>query len=190
MKFDNRALVLMAAAIVINMVVGQIVVWVKLPLYLDSIGTVLIGILIGPIAGAITGTLANLLLGLLFDPVFIPFAPVALIIGLTAGILARYGWFASLWKAVIAGAVICVISTLVSTPIVVYMFGGVTGSGTDFATAYMLAVGQNLIQSVLLSNLVLNMADKIITTVVAFLIAQRLPRNLTSSLPFFAYSRS
>ncbi len=190
MKFDNRTLVLMAAAIVINIVVGQIVAWVKLPLFLDSIGTVLVAILAGPIAGAIVGLLANLIWGLILDPVAAAFFPVAIVIGLTAGVLARYGWFANLWKTIVAGAIICVISTIVSIPIIVYMFGGVTGSGTDFATAYLLAIGQNLIQSVALSNLVQNMGDKIITAVVAFLIAQRLPRNLTSSMPFFAYSRS
>ena len=47
MKFDNKTLVLMAAAIVINIVVGQIVAWLKLPLFIDSIGTILVGILAG-----------------------------------------------------------------------------------------------------------------------------------------------
>ncbi|MBZ9935708.1 ECF transporter S component [Mesorhizobium sp. BR1-1-16] len=190
MKFDNRTLVLMAAAIVINIVVGQIVAWLKLPLFIDSIGTVLVGILAGPIAGAIVGTLACLIWGLILDPVAAAFFPVALVIGATAGILARYGWFSSLWKTVVSGAIIAVISTIVSIPIIVYMFGGVTGSGTDFATAYLLAMGTQLIQSVAISNLVQNLADKIITAVIAWLIATRLPRNFTTGLPFFAYTKA
>jgi energy-coupling factor transport system substrate-specific component len=189
MKFETRTLVLMAGAIVINIVVGQIVAWLKLPLFLDSIGTVLVGILAGPIAGAIVGTLGNLIWGLILDPVAAAFFPVALVIGLVAGLCARYGLFANLWKTILSGVIICVISTIVATPIVVYMFGGVTGSGTDFATAYMLAMGSQLLQSVAISNLGLNVIDKVITAVVAWLIASRLPRNVTSSLPFFAYSR-
>jgi len=190
MKFDNRTLVLMAAAIVINIVVGQIVTWLKLPIFLDSIGTVLVAILAGPIAGAIVGVIANLLWGLLFNPVAAAFFPVALVIGLAAGILARYGWFSNLWKTVVSGVIISIVSTIVAIPIVAYMFGGATGSGTDFMTAYMLAVGNGFWESIAVSNLVQNLGDKIITAVVAFLIAIRLPRNVTSSMPFFAYSRA
>jgi energy-coupling factor transport system substrate-specific component len=189
MKFDNRTLVLMAAAIVINIVVGQIVTWLKLPVFLDSIGTVLVAIMAGPIAGAIVGTLSNLIWGLIFNPVAAAFFPVALVIGLSAGILARYGWFTNLWKTVVAGVIISIASTIVAIPIVAYMFGGATGSGTDFMTAYMLAVGNGFLESIAISNLVQNLADKVITVVVAFLIAMRLPRNLTSGFPFFNYSK-
>ncbi len=189
MKFDNRTLVLMAAAIVINIVVGQIVAWLKLPLFIDSIGTILVGILAGPIAGAIVGVLANLIWGLILDPVAAAFFPVALVIGLAAGILARYGWFANLGKTIVSGIIISIVSTLVAIPIIVYMFGGVTGSGTDFATAYLLAMGTQLIQSVAISNLIQNLADKIITAVIAWVIATRLPRNFTTGLPFFAYTK-
>jgi energy-coupling factor transport system substrate-specific component len=189
MKFTTKTLVLMAAAIVINIVVGQIVAWVKLPLFLDSIGTVLVGILAGPLAGAIVGTLSHLIWGLILDPVAAAFFPVALVIGLTAGICARYGLFANIGKAIISGVIITITSTIVSIPIVVYMFGGVTGSGTDFMTTYMLAMGGQLLQSVAISNLVQNVADKVITAVIAWLIASRLPNNLTSGMPFFAYSR-
>ena len=190
MKFDNRTLVLMAAAIVINIVVGQIVAWLKLPIFLDSIGTVLVAILAGPIAGAITGLLANLIWGLILDPVAAAFFPVAVVIGLTAGILARYGWFSSQAKTIVAGIIVTITSTIVSIPIIVYMFGGVTGSGTDFATAYLLAMGNQLIASVAVSNLIQNLADKVITCVVAWLIAIRLPRNFTTGLPFFAYTKA
>ncbi|MCX5494344.1 hypothetical protein OSH11_06505 [Kaistia dalseonensis] len=189
MQFTTKTLVLMAAAIVINIVVGQIVAWVKLPLFLDSIGTVLVAILAGPLAGAVVGTVSNLIWGLLFNPVAAAFFPVALVIGLTAGICARYGLFANLGKAIVSGLIITITSTIVSIPIVVYMFGGVTGSGTDFMTTYMLAMGTELINSVSISNLVQNIPDKVITAVVAYVIASGLPKNMTSGMPFFAYSR-
>lgn len=88
MKLDTKSLVLMAVAIVINVVVGQIAVWIKLPLYVDAVGTVLVGILAGPFAGALTGVLTNLIWGLISDPVAAAFFPVSLVIGLAAGFLA------------------------------------------------------------------------------------------------------
>ncbi|MBM4414599.1 MAG: hypothetical protein FJ040_14270, partial [Chloroflexi bacterium] len=58
-------IVLMALAIAMNIVVGQLVTVLKLPIYLDSIGTVLVGALLGPIAGGLTGLLANVIWSLL-----------------------------------------------------------------------------------------------------------------------------
>ena len=46
----------MPVAIAINIVLGYTVQTVlKLPIYLDSIGTILVGVLAGPLAGALTG---------------------------------------------------------------------------------------------------------------------------------------
>ena len=50
---DTRTIVLIPIAIAINIVLGQTVsAALKLPIYLDSIGTILVGVLAGPIAGA------------------------------------------------------------------------------------------------------------------------------------------
>ena len=60
--FSTRVIALMPAAIAINIVLGYTVQTVlKLPIYLDSIGTILVGVLAGPIAGALTGILSNLI---------------------------------------------------------------------------------------------------------------------------------
>ena len=189
MKLDTKSLVLMAVAIVINVVVGQIAVWIKLPLYVDAVGTVLVGILAGPFAGALTGVLTNLIWGLISDPVAAAFFPVSLVIGGLAGILARMGWFKSIGMTIASGVVIGVISTIVAVPIIVYLFGGVTGAGPDFATAYLLAVGQELVQSVAIANLVQNLADKILTCLIAWLIVKRLPMRFTSGFAFYGYSK-
>ena len=52
-QFDTRTIVLIPIAIAINIVLGQTVAAaLKVPIYLDSIGTILVGVLAGPIAGA------------------------------------------------------------------------------------------------------------------------------------------
>ena len=61
-QFDTRTIVLIPIAIAINIILGQTVsAALKVPVYLDSIGTILVGVLAGPIAGAVTGGLANLI---------------------------------------------------------------------------------------------------------------------------------
>ena len=97
-QFDTRTLVLMPIAIAINIILGATVAnALKLPIYLDSIGTILVAALAGPIPGALTGLLANLLWTYVIPPPFqngpaAAFAIVAAIIGLIAGMVARMGW--------------------------------------------------------------------------------------------------
>jgi len=91
--FSTRVIALMPVAIAINIVLGAIVQqYLKLPIYLDSIGTILVGVLAGPIPGAITGVLSNLIWQ--YAPVIGggtigPFAITAGVIGLLAGL---WGW--------------------------------------------------------------------------------------------------
>jgi hypothetical protein len=101
-SFSTRTIVLMPIAIALNVVLGQTVgTALKLPVYLDSIGTILVGVLAGPIAGAATGLLSNLawtflLAGTPFgSPYAWPFAIVAVEIGLVAGIFGYAGVFRS-----------------------------------------------------------------------------------------------
>ena len=101
-QFDTRTIVLIPFAIAINVVLGQTVATaLKVPVYLDSIGTILVGVLAGPFAGAATGLLSNLawtflLAGTPFGSPFAwPFAIVAVEIGLLAGVFGYAGVFRS-----------------------------------------------------------------------------------------------
>ena len=97
-QFDTRTIVLMPVAIAINIVLGAAVAnALKIPIYLDSIGTILVAALAGPIPGALTGFLSNMLWTYVVPPPFnsgaaAAFAIVAAVIGLMAGLIARAGW--------------------------------------------------------------------------------------------------
>lgn len=97
-QFDTRTIVLMPAAMALNIVLGTAVASaLKIPIYLDSVGTILVAALAGPLAGALTGFLANVVWTYLAPPPFgspfaAPFAVVAVVIGLLAGTFARWGW--------------------------------------------------------------------------------------------------
>jgi hypothetical protein len=98
-RFDTRTIVLIPIAIAINIVLGQTVAAVlKVPIYLDSIGTVLVGVIAGPLPGLVTGVLANLLWTYVLPPPFhsdfaAPFAFTAAFIGFFAGVVAQLGGF-------------------------------------------------------------------------------------------------
>ena len=118
-RFDTRTLVLIPIAIAINIVLGQTVASVlKVPIYLDSIGTVLVGVLAGPIPGLVTGLVTNLLWQFVLPAPFHSdfagwFAPVAAFIGFFSGVVAQWGFMRSRpntdWVRIAIGALVVAI---------------------------------------------------------------------------------
>ena len=96
-EFTTRTLILMPIAIALNIILGQTVAAaLKIPIYLDSIGTILVGVLAGPLAGAATGFVTNVLWAYVIPPPFQnpplgAFAIVAAVIGLLAGVAGGLG---------------------------------------------------------------------------------------------------
>jgi energy-coupling factor transport system substrate-specific component len=170
-------------AIAINLVIGQLVNVLHLPIFLDSIGTVLVAVLCGPWAGALTGILANVVGGLVLDPGFLPFAPVAGIIGFVAGWLAIAGWFKKWWLVALAGMVITLALSVVASPIKIAVYGGITPNAVGVLTAYLVATGQDFLQSVLTVIVFSNLADKILTNFIVFFILIGLPSRYVNRFP-------
>ena len=97
-QFTTRTIVLMPVGIAINIVLGSAVAnALKIPVYLDSIGTILVGVLCGPVAGALTGAVGNILWSYVIPPPFqyqpgAAFAVTAVAIGIIAGFAGRLGF--------------------------------------------------------------------------------------------------
>ena len=147
-----------------------------------SRGTVLVGIICGPWAGALTGALSNTIWGL-FNPDSLPWWPVAFFIGLVAGLCANAGLFKSWWKVILSGFLIALTAAIVSTPISVYLYGGITASGSSFITAYLMQTGQGVISAVLSTGFLVEPVDKISTAMLAFVIVQGLSKRLVARFP-------
>jgi energy-coupling factor transport system substrate-specific component len=182
-NFNTQTWVLIPIAIAINIAVGQIVLVLRLPVYLDSIGTVLVAVLCGPWAGALTGALSNIIWGIAIDPGALPWWPVAAMIGYMAGRMAGWGFFKSWWRVVVTGFVVALTAAIVGTPIAVYLFGGITASGSSFITAYLLQTGVGIWESVISTNFIAEPVDKITTAMVAFAIILGLPKRTIGGYP-------
>lgn len=254
-QFTTRVIVLIPIAIAINIVLGYITQTVlRLPIYLDSIGTILVGVLAGPIAGAATGAATNLIWQFTgITPNIGPFFITAAVIGLLAGFWGQLGIFrprpasgqqllvaaliaagivvllvipivgnptylnpdlggfpdwavpaaigiaalaavgvaafiyvrrdlAGLWVA-LAGAITGVVAAIVSAPISAYVFGGVTGSGTDVIVAALLAGGADVFQAALGQGFFSDPIDKTITTFVVFVILTSMSTRVLARFP-------
>lgn len=179
--FSTITIALMVVALAINIVVGTIVYQLKVPfVYLDSVGTILIGLVAGPWAGLLTGVLSNLLWGLLGNPGYVPYAPIAGVIGLMAGIFGGLGWFKSWWKWLLGGLITGLIAALLSAPITAYVYGGVTGAGTDLLTGMFRATGASIMEAALGQGLITDLIDKTLSFFIVWVIIKALPSTLLS----------
>jgi energy-coupling factor transport system substrate-specific component len=176
--FNTVTLVMIPVAIAINIAVGQLALAIKIPLYLDSIGTVLVGVLAGPWAGALTGFLSSLIWTLtgLYTPAF-AFAGVAAIIGALAGVFGRAGWAGIWWKAILAGLLTGLTAAIFSAPVATYVFGGVMGSGTDAIVALARSVGLDALGANIAQGTFSDPIDKAVTYLVIFLVLRALPQR-------------
>ena len=183
-RLSTNTIAMIPVAIALNIVVGQIVSVIGIPVYLDSIGTVLVAALAGPAAGVVTGILTNVIWGLTLSPLALPFAVVQVVIGVMAGYAARIGLFRKLWTAPIAGAVTGVIAAMLSAPIAAFIFGGATGGGTAALVGMFQSWGQSLLAATTLQGLLSDPLDKLITFTVVALILTALPARFIARFPF------
>jgi energy-coupling factor transport system substrate-specific component len=113
--------------------------------------------------------------------------PAAIIIGIVvaaavAGFIYLRRDLAGLWVAG-AGLVTGIVAALVSAPISAYVFGGVTGSGTDLIVAALRQGGADVLQASLGQGFFSDPIDKIITSFVVFLILMNLSPRFLARFP-------
>lgn len=183
-RLPTATIAMVPVAIALNIVVGQIASVIGLPLYLDSIGTVLVSALAGPAAGVVTGILTNVIWGLTLSPVALPFAVVQVVIGVMAGYAARWGFFRRFWLAPVAGAVTGLVAAAVSVPISAFIFGGATGGGSAAIVGAFQAWGADLLTATLGQGLLSDPLDKAITFTVVVIILAALPSRFRQRFPF------
>ena len=88
-KMTTLRLCMIAMEVCINVAGGQLALMLRLPIYLDSIGTILIGAWMGPFYGMLPNMISGVLMGFTTDIYSLYFAPVGMITGFMAGIAAK-----------------------------------------------------------------------------------------------------
>src|ERR1700716_2181571 len=114
---NTLAIVLIPVCIAIDWVGHAIASTLKLPLFLDSIGTVLGGILAGPWVGGISGLIVNFISPVPVDQIAAPYSIVSLAIGIAAGIGGYYGWHKTWPGRVALYVLIVLVASLGSNPL-------------------------------------------------------------------------
>ena len=176
-----RTIGLIPIAMIINSVVGQIVGSIGLPLYLDSIGTVLVAALAGPVAGMATGALNNVVWSL-FTPAALPFAAGAALVGYLAGVfIHKFGAFRNAGFAVVSGVILGIVGGMVAAPVAAFVYGGTSGVGTGAVVWLFREMGASLLQSVTFQSFVSDPLDKALVMLIVFGALKAMPKKTVRS---------
>ena len=165
---------LIPLAVAVNFVANWVAGLLRLPIYLDTIGTFLAAVLLGPWWGALAGVLTNAL-GIAPNGVSnLLFAPVSVAAALVWGYgirslgLGRSG-VAFFLLAVVVG----IVTGVLATPIVLFLFGGATGHPSDLITAALASIG--LEKATMISSVLSSVPDKVISSYIGLAITAALP---------------
>lgn len=164
-------------AIAINLIGGFIALTLKLPIYLDTIGTILVSVMFGPVGGAMAGGLTSIVNGITFDPISFYFIPVQIVLGLVTGVLVKEKKFCG-FKTILQVALITVISSSVSSVIAAFVFNGVTSSGSSILVAVLKNSGISIVTAVFSTQIFTDLLDKAISFAVVFATIKIMPFNM------------
>ena len=172
-----KKLCVIAIAIALNVVGGHIALLLHLPVYLDSIGTILIAVLYGPVYGILPPLLYGLVMGFTIDVFSLYFMPVGIILGLVTGLVARK--FPPKGKNIFLLALLITIpGTIVSSIITAVLFGGITSSGSTVLVQILNKAGLGLTPSVFIVQILTDYIDRLISLFVVAALLKVIPSEL------------
>lgn len=180
-QFTTKALVLIPVVVGINLIGGMLCSLLKLPLFLDMIGTILIACLVGPWAAAICGLITNVFLALVANPVYLPYSIVSILCGVVVGYMVRAGFFKSKWRVVVTCLVCTLVNTISASMVTFFVYGGATGiNSTSVLTAVLIASTKEILLSVLSTSMLENLIDKAIVFLIVYLLVSKIPQRFLS----------
>lgn len=181
--FSVQQVTFLAMAAVLNIIGGNLALAFRLPVYLDTLGTFLSAMLFGPVCGMIPGLLSGLLTGITTDVYSLYYIPVQLVTGFTAGILFG-GAFRRRGKRFypLYAAAVTLPGTVVSSLITVFLFGGITSSGSSLIVQALRHLGMSLTAAVFCVQFITDYADRVIMLLMSAFVLNVLPASMLAFL--------
>ncbi len=183
-KMDKLTLFLIPIGVAVNFIGGQIAILLRLPLYLDSIGTIVVGALCGAVPGVIVGVISNVL-NSITSPVTLFYAILSVIFAISAAWCSKRKVFlslpktmlASLWFAFVGGGLGSVLTWILFS----FDFGTITASMFAIPLHEVLGMPKFLAQFV--SEFTMDLFDKAASLVIVFFVLKAMPNRFLAKLP-------
>ncbi|HGI5044137.1 TPA: ECF transporter S component [Streptococcus agalactiae] len=165
-KSPARLISFISIAIAINLVGANLALFLRLPIYLDTIGTLLIAVILRPWYAASTAFLSALINWMTTDIFSLYYSPVAIVVAIITGILIKRNCKPSslLWKSLI----ISLPGTIIASVITVILFKGITSSGSSIIAQFLHGIGLDMTSSLILVQVGTDYMDRLISLILVF----------------------
>ena len=169
--FSLMSSLLIPVAVAINFTGSLIVSSLKLPLFLDAIGTVFISLVAGPWVGSVTAIITSIARGG-FNPVNLAFLPVGILIAIVVGNLTKLKIKNIVIKIVLLILSLTITTVIANTVITILVYKGITPDGTGFVASSLIKLGFGEVFSVIMATFVSEIIDKSLTIIIAVIIVK------------------
>ncbi|WP_162918846.1 ECF transporter S component [Taklimakanibacter deserti] len=180
--YGRLTIFMIPIGIAINFVGGQFALLLKLPVYLDSIGTILVGATCGGLPGALVGAVSNVLNSITSPPTMV-FGILSIMFGLLAGWLAKRGVFTSLTLTLLSAIPFAFIGGVLGALLTIWVFGGLAVGGGALVVGALTAAGFDINTANFLAQVPMDVLDKVPTVLVVYAILKGMPKRLFAKLP-------
>ena len=170
---------LVAVGIAINVALVAIRTALSLPVFIDQGGIMLVSMLAGPWWGIVTAVMGDVVLGLTVSPSSL--IPLLWATPITTALIWGFGTKYSMTKSWPKYAILMVLLALclsiVTSPIIVYLFGGVSGSGgADVLFTVLFKSWGDMLTARFWAEFPTSILDKVILSVLVLSIVRAIPR--------------
>ncbi|WP_250674264.1 ECF transporter S component [Paraclostridium ghonii] len=182
-QLSTNQVTIIALGVSLNVIGAFIALTLRLPIYLDSIGTILIACILGPRYAVLTGVLGSLASGMTFDIYSLFFMPVQISTGLISGLMFKKDFLKG--EKIFTGVMAFSVPTsILSAIIAAFVFGGVTSSGSSYIVQMLSVFGINKVVGVFLTQVLTDYADKFIAVLIVNYAVSLVPSNIINKLKF------
>lgn len=178
-KISVHKITLIALAIVINIVGSYIALGLHLPIYLDSMGTIMTAILLGPFYGLFPGVLSALITGMTSDIYALYYMPVGIVLGVMTGFVFQKNKSNKLF---VKSFCISVPASLISACITANVFGGITSSGSTMLVQLLAKTPVGLMLSCLIVQFFTDYFDRLLSLWLVLSVIKKLPDSFIKKL--------
>ncbi len=184
-------LLLCTVCIFINQIGVRLALGLKLPVFLDCVGTIIAAAVGGYLPGIAVGFLTNLIASIGdADTAF--YGTLNVLIAVSASLFARCGFFRSWWKTLLTVPVFAFIGGALGSLMTWFLYGLDFGSGISAPLAHRFYEEMALspFQSQFTADLLIDLLDKTVVVLLVYLTLKLLPRSLQTKMNYLGWRQA
>ncbi|MBR4760885.1 MAG: hypothetical protein IK078_12170 [Lachnospiraceae bacterium] len=181
---------LCAVGVLVNLGAGWFAGRAGLPLYLDTLGTVLIATVGGYIPGILVGFFTNAIKSI-YDSSAIYFGCINVMIAIVVGFLAKRDWMKKWYKAATIGLIITAASSILGSVLSYFLYGfAMDGTSAELSLRLYESTGMPQFLAQLLATFALEFCDKMLTVALVFLFRLGIPESVRENTMFDGWQQT